>query len=418
MDLRRHRRRSGGVLASPTGKVSPRKRSMLDFSGDEFEAARSAPPTNVAPEPLSRIKNRLADAAARSLTPPHRPVKSPTLDLIQSSARSRAGGLFAATTRSGALHTSSLATTAADGTFMACADDGGHSADTDLGVAAIPVGGGGDVPATPRISQGILHRQRQLEDQHYASKSKASDRLASGGGISPWPLMSDMRLTSRDASFLCLLNLLLLPLVVSVFLWLHGGIAADLLQFTQDVAQFNSRHIIPPNGSDVEFRLALLAWHNDFLNLTDHIEHSYDTPFWQMDTFRQLIIVLYMLFLFVLVYYLFENVVSASRLTPKRIKLCVESAIKEAVLDLSQELPRQISTSHNLAPFTALIQHWTLRALPPTGPGILSLWGSLRIPDIVHYLQFYSWPFVAALITPIFKLVLSLKTVYSAGVTI
>jgi hypothetical protein len=44
--------------------------------------------------------------------------------------------------------------------------------------------------------------------------------------------------------------------------------------------------------------------------------------------------------------------------------------------------------------------------------GVLSIMGLLQVVDVSYYLQYYSLPVLTALLTPIVKIVLSLKTVY------
>ena len=58
------------------------------------------------------------------------------------------------------------------------------------------------------------------------------------------------------------------------------------------------------------------------------------------------------------------------------------------------------------------MRYWTFKYLPPTGQGILSIFGIIQFKTLVYYIQYYSVPIVTALLSPIIKLILSVLYVY------
>ena len=66
-----------------------------------------------------------------------------------------------------------------------------------------------------------------------------------------------------------------------------------------------------------------------------------------------------------------------------------------------------LTTYHNVAAY------WSGRCLPPRGRGTLSILGLVPVADVTYYLQYYSLPVITALLTPVVRLVLALRHVYS-----
>ena len=67
----------------------------------------------------------------------------------------------------------------------------------------------------------------------------------------------------------------------------------------------------------------------------------------------------------------------------------------------------------DLSRYDRVLMYWRTHCLPPTAEGgVLSIMGLLQVVDVSYYLQYYSLPVLTALLTPIVKIILSLKTVY------
>ena len=71
-----------------------------------------------------------------------------------------------------------------------------------------------------------------------------------------------------------------------------------------------------------------------------------------------------------------------------------------------------VYTSHDLDFFSHVLRYWHTRCLPPTTRGTLTVMGLIPIQDVMNYLQYYSLPIGTALLTPVIKLVVSLKEIY------
>lgn len=66
-----------------------------------------------------------------------------------------------------------------------------------------------------------------------------------------------------------------------------------------------------------------------------------------------------------------------------------------------------------LSKYDRVLVYWRTCCLPPTAAGgVLSIMGLLQVVDVSYYLQYYSLPVLTALLTPIVKIILSLKAVY------
>ena len=71
-----------------------------------------------------------------------------------------------------------------------------------------------------------------------------------------------------------------------------------------------------------------------------------------------------------------------------------------------------LNSELDLSKYDRILLYWRTRCLPPTAEGVLSIMGLLQIIDVSYYLQYYSLPVLTALLTPIVKIILSLKTIY------
>lgn len=67
----------------------------------------------------------------------------------------------------------------------------------------------------------------------------------------------------------------------------------------------------------------------------------------------------------------------------------------------------------DLTLYHSVLQYWRSCCLPPTGSGVLSVLGLVQVQDLAYYLQYYSLPVITAILTPVIKLIMSLKRVYS-----
>ena len=72
-----------------------------------------------------------------------------------------------------------------------------------------------------------------------------------------------------------------------------------------------------------------------------------------------------------------------------------------------------VYTSHDMTSYERVLLYWRTRCLPPTSRGTLTVMGVLTLQDVMYYLQYYSLPIVTALLSPVIKLVVSLKEIYS-----
>lgn len=68
----------------------------------------------------------------------------------------------------------------------------------------------------------VLARQRELERLHHEAKSRLERVGGVGGGVSLWPAMDDMRLSSSDAVQLAFFCLILIVCTAVIFHLYHG----------------------------------------------------------------------------------------------------------------------------------------------------------------------------------------------------
>ena len=68
--------------------------------------------------------------------------------------------------------------------------------------------------------------------------------------------------------------------------------------------------------------------------------------------------------------------------------------------------------SLDLQVYRDVMSYWRTRCLSTTSKGVLRVLGVLPVTDLVHYVQYYSWPVITALLTPVAQLLWSLKQIY------
>ena len=72
-----------------------------------------------------------------------------------------------------------------------------------------------------------------------------------------------------------------------------------------------------------------------------------------------------------------------------------------------------VHSSLDLSKYHNVLLYWRTKCLPPTSTGVLSIMGLLAVQDVSYYLQYYSLPILTAICTPVVKIVVSLRRVYS-----
>ncbi|KAJ8285401.1 hypothetical protein GJAV_G00026390 [Gymnothorax javanicus] len=289
--------------------------------------------------------------------------------------------------------------------------------------------------ASLRMTPGpsLQERQRQLQEKHQRAK-ESLDQLAVGGGVSLWPEMDRMRLTPQEGVALCLGCVGVSFSVYLIFRYLHGTLLLNVHQYTAVVNGFTAAHPVH-HGSQSALNHSLLTWHNHFLQLLDSIKKQFETQLLQTRGSYQLYLLLYVTAISTLLYYLADNVIRKSHLTPRRIKMWVlllvatatwtllmlrllvwyqrlESAIEETVRRFQDELAHLATLDLELRMYHNIATYWQGRCLPPMSRGTLSIFGVLLVRDVFFYLQYYSVPVLTALCTPVLKLLLALKEIY------
>ncbi|XP_072904301.1 uncharacterized protein [Hemitrygon akajei] len=282
-----------------------------------------------------------------------------------------------------------------------------------------------------RMTPGLQQKQKLLQEKHLKAKSSA-DKIPVGGGISLWPEMDNMRLTKGEVIGLAITSFLLSAAVFIMFEYLHGPLLLNLNLYSARVRAFHRDHPLS-STSELVLNQSLVRWHKDFWKLLDKIQWQFEAPFHV--TFI-LYVMLYVVGIMILLYYLVDNMIQKSRLTPKRtknwlallvvaaswtllmLKLLIaaqnlEHAIEGTVYRLIEELADLAISGHDLRCYHDIVSYWRFRCLPPTKRGILKMFGLIKVHDISFYLQYYSLPVITALCTPVIKLLLALKAVYT-----
>ncbi|XP_048382230.2 uncharacterized protein LOC125450280 [Stegostoma tigrinum] len=285
-----------------------------------------------------------------------------------------------------------------------------------------------------RMTPGLQQKQKILQEKHLKAKSSL-DKIPVGGGVSLWPDMDDMRLTKREVVVLAISSLLLIFAVIILFEYLHGPLQLHLNYYSGRVRTFHGYHRIA-RSSEVALNQSLIRWHKDFWKLLDNIQQQFEVPSHCVHVTFILYVTCYIAGITVLLYYLVDNMIQKSRLTPKRIKIWLtllvvtaswtflmikllvaahhlERAIEGTVYTLLEELADLAITGHDLRCYHDIVTYWRFRCLPPTTRGILNIFGIIKVHDISFYFHYYSLPVITALCTPVIKLLLALKTIYS-----
>uniref|UniRef100_UPI00398F4919 uncharacterized protein n=1 Tax=Pristiophorus japonicus TaxID=55135 RepID=UPI00398F4919 len=285
-----------------------------------------------------------------------------------------------------------------------------------------------------RMTPGLQQKQKILQEKHLKAKSSV-DKIPVGGGISLWPEMDNMRLTKGEVIVLTMSSLLLCFAVIILFEYLHGPLLMHLNYYSGRVRAFHRHHPIT-SSSEIALNQSLIRWHKDFWKLLDNIQRQFEVPFHHVPVTFILYIMLYIAGITVLLYYLVDNMIQKSRLTPKRTKIWLtllvvtaswtflmmkllvaahhlERAIEGTVYRLLEELADLAVTGYDLRSYHDIVTYWRFRCLPPTSRGILNIFGLIKVHDVSFYFQYYSLPVITALCTPVIKLLLALKTIYS-----
>ncbi|KAJ8380862.1 hypothetical protein SKAU_G00016400 [Synaphobranchus kaupii] len=229
----------------------------------------------------------------------------------------------------------------------------------------------------------LQERQKRLQEKHQRAK-ESLDRLAVGGGVSLWPEMDRMRLTAQEGVTLGL---------GCVTVSFSGSLLLSVHQYTLAVSGFSAAH--PVYGdSQSALNHTLLTWHSHFLHLQDSIKKQFETQLLQTHGTYQLYLLLYIGAIGTLLYYLADNVIQKSCLTPRRIKMWVlllvatatwtllmlrllvwyqrlESAIEEAVRRFQDELAHLATVDLDLRLYHNIATYWRGKCLPPLSRGDL-----------------------------------------------
>ncbi|CAH1795945.1 unnamed protein product [Owenia fusiformis] len=291
---------------------------------------------------------------------------------------------------------------------------------------------------TPGGKMKLRETQQILTEKHQEAKNQA-DKLNIGGGVSLWPGMENMRLTKRETAQLIVACVFMLTAVLALFQFLHGTTLKNLQYYCVELDEFPLRHPIQlHNGQDV-FVSTVLNWHAGFTNLMDEIHGAFDIQWVKSPWSYKLCGVGYIMGVAVLLYYLLDNVLAQSKLTPRRIKIWVsllvvigtwtvllahlllnaqrlEHKVEKTVHKLNRQLAELVYTDLDLTRYKYVLLYWQTLCLPPTTHGTLNIFGIVTLRDVLYYLQYYSVPIVTALLTPVVNLIVSLRDIYTVKV--
>ncbi|XP_070542823.1 uncharacterized protein [Ptychodera flava] len=286
-----------------------------------------------------------------------------------------------------------------------------------------------------RMTPGrALQKQKILERKHHEAKSKV-EKLNVGGGVSIWPEMDNMRLVKSEVYLLFGVSVALVISVCSLFRVLHGELKEKLDYYASRLNTFWNDHKLETRSQEA-LNSTVLKWHTDFTNLMDDIHHDFDTRWSRAPITYYISVFLYISGIATLLYYLVDNMFAKSKLTPRRIKVwvsllvvmgcwsvliigllshaqSVEFAIESNIHKLSNSLGDLVYLNFDLSHFNNVLLYWRIRCLPPTTVGTLSIMGLLQVRDVMYYLQYYSLPVITALCTPVVRLIMALKEIYS-----
>ncbi|XP_059144580.1 uncharacterized protein LOC131931743 isoform X2 [Physella acuta] len=278
-----------------------------------------------------------------------------------------------------------------------------------------------------RMTPGIMReKQRHLIDQHKEIQLKGS-HLNTGGGISLWPDMIQMRLTRSEILWLLAEAVTLCCLTVVLLYMLHGVTFEKLEKFAVQVEEFCVPFSFVETTNQKQFQKQLVAWHKKILHLTGNIQNHFDMS--SMSSSYQVYITTYIMGLLILLYYLMDNMLAKNKLTPSRIKKCwtsmmayglflaymLERQITTCIQQFSATLATLVAAPLELGHFQAVLLYWRSRFLDNASQGLLSVFGLISVRDLLYYLQYYSVPIATVLLSPVFQLICACFTIYSQG---
>ncbi|XP_035827980.1 uncharacterized protein LOC101853432 isoform X2 [Aplysia californica] len=169
-----------------------------------------------------------------------------------------------------------------------------------------------------RMTPGAMReKQRQLIRKHNAIR-KRSDQLQTGGGVSLWPNMKEMRLSKSEVVKLSLQAVALCIFTKLILQTLHGDSFQKLQNYTTLVQTFCTNNSILRTTNEEQLRTQVLLWHTGLLELTNQVQSYFNMPV--TTSSYQLYIFSYLIGLGVLVYYLLDNILAKNKLTPSRIR--------------------------------------------------------------------------------------------------
>ncbi|KAG9334736.1 hypothetical protein JZ751_006573 [Albula glossodonta] len=273
-------------------------------------------------------------------------------------------------------------------------------------------GGKENLYGTPRKSNSFTPRMHLTplisRTQENLFSSSESSRGPSDKAVSLWPEMDTMRLTAEEGVWLALGCVTVAFSVFLIFQYLHGSLLFSMHRYMVVVSSFSAAYPIYYDSQH-----ALNQTHATYL----------------------LYLLLYIGAIGTLLYYLADNVIQKSSLTPRRIKIWVlllvatatwtllvlrlllwyqrlETVIEEAVRQFQDKLAHLAILDLDLRMYHNIATYWHSRCLPPLSRGTLSVFAVVPVRDVFFYLQYYSVPVLTALCTPILKLLLALKDMY------
>ncbi|XP_060072098.1 uncharacterized protein LOC132551969 [Ylistrum balloti] len=284
-----------------------------------------------------------------------------------------------------------------------------------------------------RMTPGRVFKDRQTLIMKHAEAKDKVDSLSVGGGVAMWPEMERMRLSRQDTVQIILVAITLLSIVTVIFNYLHGAVISKLLFFYGKLKTHHYSHPVVMTTKE-HFNASLISWHQDFTHLLNEIHQSFDVS--SVPLTYPVYICCYAAGLGTLVYYLYDSMFAKNKLSPKRIKkwvwlltvigtwtlalacllvsaYLVETTIQVNIHLLSEALGEALNTNLDLTTLGHMLDYWKVRCLPPTTAGMLTILGIVPVKDVMYYLQYYSLPIITVLFTPVFKLIMSLYTIYN-----
>ncbi|XP_069138248.1 uncharacterized protein [Argopecten irradians] len=284
-----------------------------------------------------------------------------------------------------------------------------------------------------RMTPGRVFKDRQTLIMKHAEAKDKVDSLSVGGGVAMWPEMERMRLSRGDTVQIILVAISLFSAVIAIFNYLHGAVISQLLFYYGRLKTHHPSHPVTMTTQE-QFNMSLVSWHKDFTDLLNEIHQRFDVS--SVPLTYPVYILCYTTGLGTLVFYLYDSMFAKNKLSPKRIKkwIClltvigtwtlalacllvcaylVETTIQTNVHLLGDVLGDALTMNFDLTMLGHMLDYWKMRCLPPTTAGMLSILGVVAVKDVMYYIQYYSLPIITVLFTPVFKLTMSLYTIYN-----